>query len=79
MDIFRKIVAKTIELYQRSLSPDHGFFKVFYPLGYCRFKPSCSEYTRQSVLKYGVFLGLIKGFWRILRCNPWSKGGHDPV
>jgi putative membrane protein insertion efficiency factor len=75
----RKIVAKIIEFYQRTLSPDYGLPKVFYPGGYCKFTPTCSEYTKQAVLKYGVILGLIKGAWRILRCNPWSKGGNDPA
>lgn len=45
----------------------------------CRFIPSCSEYTYLAVEKYGVLVGLIKGFKRILRCNPWNKGGIDLV
>ena len=43
----------------------------------CRFEPSCSEYTYQAIFKYGVFKGIILGIWRILRCNPFSKGGED--
>jgi len=39
--------------------------------------PSCSEYTRQSILKKGVIAGILFGGWRILRCNPWGKGGVD--
>lgn len=45
----------------------------------CRFSPTCSEYTIRAVKKYGVALGLWKGLYRIVRCNPWSKGGYDPV
>jgi hypothetical protein len=45
----------------------------------CKFEPSCSEYTYQAIDKHGVFKGLVFGTWRILRCNPWSKGGYDPV
>lgn len=45
----------------------------------CRFHPTCSEYTRQAIVKYGLLKGSAMGAWRICRCNPWSKGGYDPV
>ncbi|MCE7873560.1 membrane protein insertion efficiency factor YidD [bacterium CPR1] len=45
----------------------------------CRFHPTCSEYTRQAVVKYGVVRGSWMGFRRILRCHPWHPGGSDPV
>ena len=45
----------------------------------CKYYPSCSEYTKQAVEKYGAFKGSILGIWRILRCNPFSKGGYDPL
>lgn len=45
----------------------------------CKFYPSCSEYTKQAIEKYGALKGLIIGIWRIIRCNPFSKGGYDPV
>ena len=41
--------------------------------------PSCSEYTLEAILKHGFFYGSLLGFWRILRCNPFSKGGFDKV
>ncbi|MDR3109203.1 MAG: membrane protein insertion efficiency factor YidD [Planctomycetaceae bacterium] len=44
----------------------------------CKFTPSCSMYMIEAIQKYGVVCGVIKGIWRILRCNPWSKGGYDP-
>jgi putative membrane protein insertion efficiency factor len=44
----------------------------------CRFQPSCSEYMVLAVRKYGVWRGVLKGSWRILRCHPWSPGGYDP-
>lgn len=76
----RNLVAFFIKVYQKTLSPDHGFmFSWMFPDGYCRFSPTCSEYSRQAVLKYGVVLGLLKAVWRVLRCNPWSCGGHDEV
>ena len=45
----------------------------------CRFEPTCSEYTRQAVEKYGALKGTWMGFKRIMRCQPFCKGGHDPV
>ncbi|MEQ8192540.1 MAG: membrane protein insertion efficiency factor YidD [Candidatus Eremiobacterota bacterium] len=45
----------------------------------CRFRPSCSEYAVQSLEKYGIIRGGLKATWRILRCNPFCRGGHDPV
>ena len=45
----------------------------------CRFYPTCSEYMIQSVKKKGILLGVPKGLWRILRCNPLCHGGYDPV
>ena len=77
--MIKKLALKLIRLYQQTLSFDHGPMKERFPQGYCRFHPSCSEYTYQAVEKYGVFLGGAKGFYRILRCNPFSKGGEDPV
>ena len=45
----------------------------------CKFYPTCSEYTRQAIEKYGVIKGCILGGVRILKCNPFSKGGYDPL
>lgn len=49
------------------------------PGGYCKFSPSCSEYTYQAIDRHGVIRGIFLGSWRILRCNPWSIGGDDPI
>lgn len=73
----RNLVSLLIKVYQKTLSPDYGFFKRFYPHGYCKFHPTCSEYARESVKKHGFIWGGMKAFWRICRCNPWSKGGED--
>ena len=75
----RLFVLKLIRLYQKTLSFDHGLLKIFFPHGYCRFYPTCSEYGYQAVEKYGIIKGGIMALWRILRCNPFAKGGHDPV
>ncbi len=47
--------------------------------GVCRFSPSCSEYAREAILRYGVVKGVVRGARRVLRCHPLSKGGWDPV
>jgi putative membrane protein insertion efficiency factor len=74
------MVLKMIRFYQRTISPDHGLLgKILFPFGACRFKPTCSEYTYQAIIKYGLIKGALKGSWRILRCNPFSRGGDDPV
>ena len=75
----RLMVIKIIKIYQKTLSFDHGFFKFLYPYGYCRFSPSCSDYAIQAIEKYGIFKGGIKAFYRVVRCNPFNKGGHDPL
>ncbi len=80
----KKYALKLIRLYQKTLSPDHGIFSKKYPQGgwpqgYCRYNPSCSEYTYEAIEKYGVIKGGLKGAYRILRCNPFSKGGDDPL
>jgi putative membrane protein insertion efficiency factor len=66
-----------IKIYQKTISPDHGFFKNLFPSGYCRFYPSCSEYGYQIIKKRGLVVGFFKTIWRILRCNPWGHGGVD--
>lgn len=68
-----------IRVYQKTLSPDHGPMKKMFPFGYCRFQPTCSEYGYDAVKKHGLIQGSLKAVWRILRCNPFSRGGHDPV
>ena len=45
----------------------------------CKFYPTCSEYTKQAIEKYGIIKGCTYGFIRILKCNPFSKGGYDPL
>jgi uncharacterized protein len=60
-----------IRLYKRFLSP------LLPPS--CRFTPSCSMYTVEAIQKHGPLRGSLLGAWRILRCNPFGKGGYDPV
>ncbi len=66
-----RIVVGVIGLYRRFVSP------MLPPS--CRYWPTCSEYMVQAVRKYGIVRGGLMGVWRILRCNPWSRGGIDPV
>jgi putative membrane protein insertion efficiency factor len=62
---------KLVRFYQKNISP------LTPPV--CRFTPSCSEYTRQALVKYGAIRGSAMGVRRILRCHPFNPGGHDPV
>lgn len=60
-----------IRFYKRNISPA-------LPPG-CRYQPTCSEYTYEAIERYGIIRGIFLGAWRLLRCNPFSKGGLDPV
>ena len=55
------------------------FYQKYLSKGTCMYIPSCSQYTLEAILKHGFFIGWALGIWRILRCNPWSKGGFDKV
>ena len=68
---FSGIMILMIRFYQKFISP-------LFP-STCRFYPTCSTYFIQALQKYGVFKGIWLGIKRILRCNPFSKGGYDPV
>jgi putative membrane protein insertion efficiency factor len=61
-----------IHLYQKLLSPA-------LPSGTCRFHPTCSHYSFQAIAKYGLIKGGALSVWRVLRCQPFSPGGFDPV
>ncbi len=66
-----------LRFYQRSLSPlFHAFTGVQFG---CRFEPTCSQFMRESLQRYGLLRGLRLGCNRILRCNPFSRAGFDPV
>jgi uncharacterized protein len=75
----RYIAVKIIKLYQKTLSFDHGILKFLYPHGFCRFRPTCSDYAIEAIEKYGFFYGGLKALWRIFRCNPFNPGGIDPL
>ena len=70
----KKILISIINFYQIHISKFVGDWGV-----YCKFHPTCSEYTKQAIEKYGVFKGIGLGIARIIRCNPFSKGGYDPL
>lgn len=67
----RAIVLGLIAIYQRVISPAIG--------SRCRFRPTCSEYMRQAVIKYGAVKGTWLGLKRLVRCHPFNPGGYDPV
>ena len=74
----KNIAIKIIGIYKSS---SVGFWlgSPFMFYSNCKYHPTCSEYTVQAIEKHGLWRGLIMGTWRILRCNPFSKGGVDPV
>ncbi len=65
----RRGLIRLIRFYQVAISPRIG--------SHCKYYPTCSEYTRQAVDKYGIIKGSLLGIIRILKCNPFSKGGVD--
>jgi putative membrane protein insertion efficiency factor len=67
----REIVLGPVRLYRRVLSPALP--------NRCKYHPSCSAYAVEAVRSYGVIRGAVLAGWRLLRCNPWSHGGFDPV
>ena len=67
----KRVLLLLIRLYQKHISP--GLPRR------CRFSPTCSQYAIEAIEKYGVLKGGLLAAWRILRCNPFSKGGYDPV
>lgn len=67
----RGAITLPIKLYQKTVSPLTG--------GRCKYHPTCSEYAVQAITKFGILRGLVLAGWRLLRCNPWSRGGFDPV
>jgi len=70
----KKIMLILINFYQKKIS------KYIGELGYhCKYYPSCSEYMKQAIEKYGVLKGFFLGIIRLLKCNPFSKGGYDPL
>lgn len=79
MALMRFIFLKIIKLYQKTLSLDHGLLAFRYKYGFCRFYPTCSEYAAEAIRKFGVLKGGWLALKRVLRCNPWNRGGFDPV
>ena len=70
----KKILLFLLKIYKKTLSP------IFTSLGInCKYYPTCSEYMGQAISKYGVIKGVFLGIKRIIRCNPFSKGGYDPL
>ncbi len=66
-----KAVRALVRAYQLTLAGVLG--------GQCRFTPSCSEYARDALAKYGLWRGMLKSLWRVARCHPYHPGGYDPA
>lgn len=71
MKIIRKVFTLPLKGYKKYISP-------YLPKA-CRFTPTCSEYAIEAIEKFGVIRGSLLAGYRVLRCNPYSKGGYDPV
>jgi putative membrane protein insertion efficiency factor len=71
MRVLREIAVAPIRVYQRVISP-------LLPRR-CKYHPTCSAYAVDAVREFGILRGLVLAGWRLLRCNPWSHGGYDPV
>jgi len=71
MKVLRRVAVAPIKAYQRLVSPLLG--------SRCKYYPSCSDYAAQAIERFGILRGLVLAAWRLLRCNPWSHGGFDPV
>jgi putative membrane protein insertion efficiency factor len=71
MRVVREIAIAPIRVYQRVISP-------LLPRR-CKYHPTCSAYAVDAVREFGILRGLVLAGWRLLRCNPWSHGGYDPV
>ena len=70
----KKFLLVLIDFYQKHIS------KIFQIKNIrCKYYPSCSEYTKQAIQKYGAIKGSVLGIKRIIKCNPFSKGGYDPL
>lgn len=63
---------KTVNFYRKGISPYKGG-----PC--CRYIPTCSQYAMTAIERFGAVKGARLAAWRLMRCNPWSKGGYDPV
>lgn len=70
----KKILILLIKIYKKRLSPILNYYGIK-----CKYYPTCSEYTMQAIEKYGTIKGCFLGIKRILKCNPFSKGGYDPL
>jgi len=75
----RETICKLIDLYQCTLSPDHGPLRHLYTYGYCRHEPTCSEYGKKVIMKQGAIIGSLLLIKRILSCNPFAKPSEKKI
>lgn len=78
-EIPKRLAILLINVYQATISPDHGMLKAKFPHGFCRFYPSCSEYGKQSIERFGLIKGFLLTINRVIHCHPWAEPKVDPV
>jgi putative membrane protein insertion efficiency factor len=71
MTALRRVAIAPVSFYRRFISPALP--------RRCKYEPTCSAYAAQAIERYGILRGVALAAWRLLRCNPWSHGGYDPV
>jgi len=69
--MLKKSIFFVLKVYKKTLSPLFG--------NACRFTPTCSEYCKDAITHHGIIKGLLLTVWRVLRCNPFCRGGDDPA
>ena len=75
----KRVMLFLIKLYQKTLSPDTGWTSFKNPYGFCKHYPTCSNYSYEAIEKYGIIKGVFLSVIRVIKCNPFSKGGYDPL
>lgn len=71
MNFVSRLLIRIIVIYQKTVSP--------LKIPCCRFTPTCSAYAIEAITVHGAFKGTLLAAWRVLRCNPFCRGGYDPV
>ena len=75
----RHLLASAIIVYQKTLSPDHGMMRVFFPHGCCIYSETCSEYGKRVIVERGAIMGSVLAIKRLLSCHPWREVPEEKI